>query len=85
MVEDPEPSTSSSDVASNKLTCSSDNNAICPLWCLSKEDRVWPWVACDHCEIWYHCECTDISPDMYPDLHANGFALIVFDHGYHEN
>ena len=63
-----EPSTISSDV-SNELVCNSDNDVICPL-CFSKEDRVWPWIACDHCEVWYHCECTDISPNMYPDLHA---------------
>ena len=36
--------------------------------CLSTADAVWPWVACDYCEQWYHAECTDIDPELYPTL-----------------
>ena len=66
MAKDPEPLISS---ASDKVVYSSDDDAICPV-CFTKEDKVWPWIACDCCEEWYHTECTNISPDLYPDLHS---------------
>ncbi len=34
----------------------------------STADAVWPWVAYDYCDQWYHAECTDIDPELYPDL-----------------
>jgi len=49
--------------------CSSDesDSACCPA-CKLSEDAVWLWVACDTCKTWYHAECTELDPDVYPDL-----------------
>ena len=52
----------SSSTGSDESDC-----AVCPICKLSR-DAVWPWVACDTCKTWYHAECTDLDPDVYPDL-----------------
>jgi len=60
-----------------EMQSSSDesNCALCPV-CKSSENAVWPWVACDTCETWYHAECTDLDPDVYPDLDVTDWVCL---------
>ena len=42
-----------------------DDTITCPVCCKRGYCRDALWICCD---VWYHAECTDISPDDYDDL-----------------
>ena len=41
----------------------SDDDVECPKCHL---DTPGEWISCDHCEIWYHIDCTTVSSDSIP-------------------
>ncbi len=50
------------------------SRVLCP--CCGEGDESRFWVQCDHCQAWYHVECTDIDPD---DLEKQLLGSVIID------
>ena len=42
---------------------SEDDCPVCHIKGLSCQ-----WIACDYCDVWYHIHCTEVNPNVLPDI-----------------